>query len=150
MPFMRIIPATHRNDSNDYVALSAFLEKRGKELTVTLAFYIGPDVFAATGFDPKQKVSVLEGIDSDANTLLIEGNGEGYKFYSGKATRSYSLRVVADRLKNYIVDEPPHRYTTVSYTVDKQTGILLQTPPWLRYRHASIVLNPFKQGVRKA
>jgi hypothetical protein len=145
MPFVRIAPALGRGGAVDHVAVSC-LDGKGSPL---LAFYFGPTVLADAGVDSAvDRLDMLEGVDQDANSILFERAPKGYRFYSSPEARTKCLRVSVSKLKFYFPYEPPCPYTVLDYSVDKHSGILVQCPPWLRYKQTLVVARNLVGSIR--
>ena len=137
MPFIRIDPSIGRPGAVDAIGMSALKTTAG---AYVINIYIGPTAWEQSGFSEKQFVNILEGVDYDAGSLLMEATKSktGYKIYRSDGTTSRSMRILATRIKFYEIVDGTHKFTTVDYTVNKSTGILIQVPEWLRYKSMQV------------
>ena len=144
MPFVQVPAGRGRAYDTNYVGFSAVTDK--SHGGTALCIYLGGTVVAEIGWGERhQRVNVLEGIDVDANTFMLEGTKghSGYALTSNEGTTSRSIRVSMSKLQHYVV-MGPHRFTPTEFSIDKQYGVLVQLPAWLRYKHQQApVENPF-------
>jgi hypothetical protein len=140
MPFEKIPPSGGKRYQAENVAMSALIAKKGA--TVQLSIYFSNDVAVAAGFEDGTKINILEGIDDDAGSMLFERTDDkrGYTLYGTKQASSFNIRLMVAKLQHYELNEAPCPYTHLQYTADKATGILVQLPSWLHYKHKPVAI----------
>ena len=152
MPFIIIEPTMgrQRGDTAPYVGMSTTRNNAKSELGVVIT--LSSHVCEEMGWDRnKMKITVGEGVGADANSFMLSdakgGNGYILTVYEQISTRS--TRITVSRLKHYdVVPHESHRITECVYSVDKQAGILVQVPEWLKYRGQFEVVTQRARGKR--
>ena len=140
MPFEKILPSGGHRFHEENVAMSALVAKKGT--SIQLSIYFSSDVAVAAGFTDGTKLSILEGIDDDAGSMLFERTDDkhGYRLYGTKQVSSFNIRLMITKLKHYELTEAPCPYTHLEYTAVKASGILVQLPIWLHYKHKPVAI----------
>jgi len=106
---------------------------------VHLLIHIGANVCKTAGWEPIERIDVSEGTGMDAGKVMLARSPTGYKIGSAHDEYARILRLPVGKMQHYHLEAAPQGHTQCEFSIDKDAGILIEVPEWLRGNSSPLV-----------